>query len=70
MGVKQAFVDKVLGGRPDKLEHIRVVDVSCASAGAFATAAGTSEVGDIGRDKNNNFYLCTVASTTWVKINS
>ena len=67
MSLRSDLLDNVFGGK--SIEH-----QICANLASAAPSAGSypnSRVGQLIKDQtNDNWYITTVAGTTWVKINA
>ena len=63
MGLKTTIIDKAFGGRQDIWQNV------ITNAGIPSSI--TAPVGTLCWDTTNeDAYICTVADTTWVKINA
>ena len=67
MGLRTAFNKKALGGRSFYACIKGKILVAAPSAGSCAYDA----VGDVSWDGTaDNYYICTAAATTWVKLHA
>lgn len=69
MSIRTALITKVFGGHKDPLSHVRKV----ALATSLTTPATTTarNIGEIClAEDSGDFYICTVVTGTWVKINA
>jgi hypothetical protein len=69
MSIRTALLEKVFGGQKDPLSHVRKV----AAATSLTTPATTTamSIGEIClAEDTGDFYICTVITGTWVKINA